>query len=121
MSDIIRLHTSKRASRVVIHNGTVHVAGMTATDRAQDVRGQTREVLDRIDALLAEAGTDKTRLLTAQIWLKDIASDFEGMNEVWNAWTAADAAPTRATCQCEMATPEILVEIIVTAATGRGA
>lgn len=116
MSDITRIQSSKRASRVVVYKGVVSVAGMTATDRTKDVRGQTQEVLGRIEALLAEAGTDKTRLLTAQIWLKDIKNDFAGMNEVWDAWTAPGAAPTRATAQCEMASPEILVEIIVTAA-----
>ena len=65
---------------------------------------------------LAEVGTDKSRLLTAQIWVKDIKSDFAGMNEVWDAWVTPSKAPTRATAQCELATPDILVEIIVTAA-----
>ena len=72
----------------------------------------------KIEKFLAETGTDKSRLLTAQIWLKDIKNDFAGMNEIWDAWTAPDAAPTRATAQCEMAAPDVLVEIIVTAATG---
>lgn len=121
MNDIVRIHTSKRASRIVIHNGTVSIAGQTAVDRTQDIRGQTQEVLRKIETLLKEAGTDKTRLLTAQIWLKDIKRDFSGMNEVWDAWTSPEAAPTRATAQCEMAAPEILVEVIVTAAVGKEA
>ncbi|UYQ72277.1 RidA family protein [Pelagibacterium flavum] len=89
---------------------------MTAGDRTQDISGQTAQVLAKIDHYLEQAGIDKTHLLTAQIWLKDIKRDFSGMNAVWNAWTAPGAAPTRATAQCEMAAPDILVEIIVTAA-----
>jgi enamine deaminase RidA (YjgF/YER057c/UK114 family) len=116
MTDIVRIETNQRSSRVVIYNGVVHVGGMTADDRDQDIRGQTEQVLAKIDRFLAEAGTDRSRLLTAQIWLKDIARDFAGMNEVWNAWTAPDAAPTRATAQYLMASPNILVEIIVSAA-----
>lgn len=121
MTEITRSMTSKRASFIVVHNGTVYLAGITPEDRSQDIRGQTQQVLAKIDRLLAEAGTDKSRLLTAQIWVKDIKKDFAGMNEVWDAWTAPGASPTRATAQCEMAAPEILVEIIVSAATGQGA
>ena len=93
MNDITRMTTSKRASFIVVHNGTVYVAGITPEDRSQDIRGQTRQVLAKIDRLLAEAGTDKSRLLTAQIWVKDIKNDFAGMNEIWDAWTAPGAAP----------------------------
>jgi len=116
MSDIVRIETNKRSSRAVIYNGMVFIGGQTAGDRTQDIQGQTQQVLAKIDKFLADAGTDKSRLLTAQIWVKDIVNDFQGMNEIWNDWTAPDAAPTRATAQCEMAAPEILVEIIVTAA-----
>src|SRR5262245_39559862 len=116
MGDISRIETTKRGSRAVIHNRTVYLSGMTALDRDQDIKGQTQQTLERIEKVLAEAGTDKSRLLTAQIWLKDIARDFDGMNEVWDAWTAPNAAPTRATAQCEMGAPEVLVEIIATAA-----
>jgi len=116
MQEITRIDTKPRASRVVVYNQMVFVAGTTADDRSQDVCGQTRQTLAKIEQYLAMAGTDKTRLLTAQIWLKDIARDFAGMNAVWDAWTAPDAAPTRATAQCEMAAPDVLVEIIVTAA-----
>jgi len=94
----------------------VFVAGVTADECDQDIKGQTKQVLKKIDQHLAKAGTDKSRLLTAQIWVKDIARDFEGMCEVWDAWTAPSATPTRATAQCYMAEPDILVEIIVTAA-----
>jgi enamine deaminase RidA (YjgF/YER057c/UK114 family) len=94
----------------------VFVGGQTADDRGQDIRGQTRQTLAKIEKFLGEAGTDKSRLLTAQIWIRDLERDFAGMNEVWDAWTAPSAAPTRATAQCEMGAPDILVEIIVTAA-----
>lgn len=116
MTDIVRIDTDKRRSRAVIYNGMVFIGGQTADDRSQDIRGQTQQTLAKIEAFLAQAGTEKSRLLTAQIWIKDIARDFEAMNEVWNAWTAPDAAPTRATAQCEMGAPDVLVEIIVTAA-----
>jgi len=118
MSDIVRIETTTRSSRVVIYNGVVYVGGMTPPDDSGDIKDQTRQTLERIDKYLALAGTDKSRLLTAQIWLKDIANDFQGMNEVWNAWTAEGASPTRATAQCELADPELRVEILVTAAVG---
>ena len=116
MSNIVRIETDKRRSRAVIYNGMAFIGGMTADDRSQDIKGQTKQALVKIEDFLAKAGTDKSRLLTAQIWIRDIAKDFEGMNEVWNAWTAPNSAPTRATAQCEMAAPDVLVEIIVTAA-----
>lgn len=116
MNGITRIDTTERLSRAVIHNRTVFLAGVTADDCAADIAGQTRQVLQKIEAQLARAGTDKSMLLTAQIWLKDIARDFDGMNTVWDAWTVPAAAPTRATAQCEMAEPDILVEIVVTAA-----
>jgi enamine deaminase RidA (YjgF/YER057c/UK114 family) len=117
MQPIKRIATDARRSRAVAYNGIVFVGGQTADDRSQDIRGQTQQALAKIEKFLAEAGSDKTRLLTAQIWVKDIKGDFAGMNEVWEAWTAPDSAPTRATAQCEMGSPDVLVEIIVTAAT----
>lgn len=80
------------------------------------VAGQTKETLSKIDSLLEQAGTDKSSLLTAQIWLKDIEKDFVGMNNVWNEWLDPDNKPVRATVQATMARPNILVEIQVTAA-----
>lgn len=115
MTDITRIEANERASRAVVHNGFVFLGGQVADDRSQGIREQTRDALAKVDKYLAAAGTDKSRLLSAQIWLKDIA-DWAVMNEVWDAWTAADAAPARATAQCEMAAPDVLVEIIVTAA-----
>lgn len=117
MADIQRIATDTRRSRAVVYNGMVFVGGQTADDRSQDIQGQTRQTLAKIEKFLAEAGTEKSRLLTAQIWLKNIERDFDGMNEIWDAWTAPNAASTRATAQCEMGDPNILVEIIVTAAT----
>ncbi|MCQ4271411.1 RidA family protein [Pseudomonas kuykendallii] len=113
---ITRHDSGARMSRAVVHNGTVYLAGVIATDRSGDIRAQTADVLARLDGFLTDAGTDKSRLLSAQIWLKDIDRDFSGMNEVWDAWVAADAAPARATCQARLASPDLLVEIIVTAA-----
>jgi enamine deaminase RidA (YjgF/YER057c/UK114 family) len=96
----------------------VFLGGQTADDCDQDIRGQSEQVLAKIDKTLADLGTHKGRLLTAQIWLKNIGRDFAGMNAVWDAWVLRDAWPARATAQCEMADPEILVEIVVTAAAG---
>jgi enamine deaminase RidA (YjgF/YER057c/UK114 family) len=118
MNDITRISTTKRRSSVVIYNGIVFVGGQAADDCSQDIRGQTRETLAAIDHFLKEAGTDKSRMLTAQIWLKNIKDDFAAMNEIWDAWTPPGATSTRATAQCEMARPDILIEIVVTAAVG---
>jgi enamine deaminase RidA (YjgF/YER057c/UK114 family) len=84
---------------------------------ASDIAGQTQNVLKKVDDLLKQAGTSKSNLLTANIWVKDIAKDFMGMNEVWNAWLDPENKPVRATVQASMASPDILVEIQVTAAT----
>ncbi|HEY0941924.1 MAG TPA: RidA family protein [Steroidobacter sp.] len=116
MSNIVRIETNARASRAVVHNGIVYLCGMTAEDRSQDIRGQTIQVLARIEKYLALAGTNKRHLLTAQIWIRDIVHDFALMNEIWDAWTESGAPPTRATAQCQMSSPDVLVEIIVTAA-----
>lgn len=118
MTDIRRLGTGARSSKIVIHNGVVYLSGQTPDDRTQDIRGQTEQVLAKIDQLLIDAGTDRSRLLTAQIWLKHVVRDFGDMNAVWEAWTAPDSAPTRATAQCELANPNILIEVVVSAAAG---
>lgn len=76
---------------------------------------QTAKVLEKIDGFLDKAGIDKTRLVSAQVWLADIASDFAGMNEVWDAWVPPGCAPARATVQASLASPELLVEIAVVA------
>ncbi|ARP80629.1 hypothetical protein CAL12_07120 [Bordetella genomosp. 8] len=115
MTDIVRKDSNQRLSRIVIHGDTVYLAGMTSSAQGGIV-AQTRDVLAKIDDCLAQAGTDKARLLSVQIWLKDIERDFAGMNQVWAEWAPADALPTRATCEAKLASPDLLVEIIVTAA-----
>jgi len=113
--DIERLHVGKTLSEAAVCNGTVYLAGQIAEGAARDIAGQTREVLGRVDRLLAEAGSDKSRILMCQIFLADI-KDFAGMNAVWNEWVAEGHAPPRATVQAALARPEWLVEMVVTAA-----
>lgn len=113
--DIARIDQNKRRSRAVIHNGTVYLAGQVADDRSSAVAEQTRQALAKIDDLLRQAGTDKSRLLTAQIWISSM-SDFRAMNEVWDAWVAPDHAPTRCCGEVKLADPALLVEIVVSAA-----
>jgi enamine deaminase RidA (YjgF/YER057c/UK114 family) len=103
-------------SKIVIHNGIVYLSGLTDTT-VSDITGQTTNVLQKVDDLLKEAGTSKSNLLTASIWVKDIEKDFQKMNEAWNSWVDPDNKPVRATVQSPMARPDILVEIQVTAAT----
>jgi enamine deaminase RidA (YjgF/YER057c/UK114 family) len=114
---IKRLHSGPRMSQAVVCNGMVFLAGQVADDARQDVSGQTAQVLAAIDRLLAEAGSDKSRLLTAQIFLADMA-DFAAMNKVWEAWVVPGQTPARATVEAAMAAPGYLVEIVVTAAVG---
>ena len=116
MATIQRLHPAARFSEAAIHAGTVYLAGQVADDATQDIVGQTRQVLAAIDRLLAEAGSDKTRILRAQVFLADIA-DYAGMNSAWDAWVPAGAAPARATVEARLARPEWRVEVVVTAAT----
>lgn len=116
MSDILRLTTNPRRGRCVIFNEMVFLGGQVADDRSQDIRGQTAQALAKVDRFLAEAGTDKSRILSAQIWLQDIARDFAGMNEVWDTWIDFNHAPARATAQCGLGAPGGLIEIIIVAA-----
>ena len=112
---VIRHHVGKRLSEIAIHNGTVYLAGQIAEDTNQDITGQTREVLGHIDRLLAEANSEKSHLLSVQIYLSDMTY-FGGMNAVWDDWVAPDAAPPRATVEAKLANPECLIEIVVVAA-----
>ena len=114
MSKIIRTEPNKILAKAVEYHGFVYLQGMTAKDPSKDITGQTREVLDQIDELLETHGTDKTRLLQAQIWVKDIR-DRDAMNAVWTAWLPTGGAPARACVEANMADPRILVEIMVTA------
>ncbi|OYO29699.1 RidA family protein [Janthinobacterium sp. PC23-8] len=113
--EITRLHVGKRLSEVAIHNGTIYLAGQIAEDTTQDINGQTREVLGHIDRLLAEAGSDKTCILSCQIYIADM-QHFAGMNEVWDDWVAAGHTPPRATVEAKLANPACLVEIVIIAA-----
>ena len=101
-------------SKAVEYHGFVYLQGVTAKDTSKDIKGQTADVLAQIDHLLEEHGTDKTRLLQALIWVKNIR-DRDGMNEVWTPWLPKNEAPARACVQAELANPSILVEIMVTA------
>jgi enamine deaminase RidA (YjgF/YER057c/UK114 family) len=110
-----RIKPGPRMSEAVVHGDTVYLQGVTADDHSLDVKGQTRQILAKIDALLAEAGTDKSKLLSANIWLTDIGT-WSQMNEVWDAWVAPGNAPARATVEAKLARPGLKVEIMVQAA-----
>lgn len=113
---IQRIAPNARMSGAVVSHGLVFLSGQVPDDCSLDCTGQTREVLRKIDDLLAQAGSDKSHLLSAQIWLKNIDKDFSAMNEVWSAWLPEGCAPARATVQAPMASPDVLVEIMITAA-----
>ena len=110
-----RIDVGARMSEAAVHSGTVYLAGQIAEDASQDIEGQTRQVLTAIEALLSKAGSDKSRILMAQIFLADLA-DFDGMNRVWDAWVVPGHTPCRATVQAALAKPDWKVEIVVTAA-----
>lgn len=110
-----RIEPGSRMSRIVKHNGVAYLAGMTAEDASLDFAGQMKQVLDRADASLALAGTDRSRLLAATIWLSDM-SYFAEMNAMWETWIDPQNPPARATAECKLARPTLLVEILFTAA-----
>lgn len=113
---IQRMHTTERSSQIVAHGGTVYLAGQVARDAPDaPIERQTETVLERIDTLLAEAGTNKSRLLNATIWLAD-PREFLRMNAIWSAWLPAGTAPARAVVEARLAYPEFRVEIAVIAA-----
>ena len=113
--DIQRMHVGARLSEGAIFNGVVYLAGMVPECEATDIRSQTADVLQQIELRLAKAGSDKTRILRTQIYLKDI-TDIAAMNEVWDAWVVTGSAPPRATVQAALANPVYLIEVVVTAA-----
>jgi enamine deaminase RidA (YjgF/YER057c/UK114 family) len=113
--EIKRLYVGKRLSEVAVHNETVYLAGQIAEDTTQDIEGQTREVLGHVDRLLNEVGSDKTCVLSCQIYISDMAN-FAGMNAVWDEWVAQGHTPPRATVEAKLANPACLVEIVITAA-----
>ena len=116
MTEIKRLQGGPRMSQAVIHGDTVYLAGQVASGApGGSVAEQTRDILARIDGLLAEAGSDKTKLLSATIWLADIGS-FAEMNGVWDKWVAPGATPARACVEAQLAAPQYTVEIGIVAA-----
>ena len=114
-TDLQRFPVGARLSEMAVFNGVVYLAGMVPEDGATDIRGQTADVLAQIDRLLAEAGSDKTRILRTQIYLADMA-DMADMNEVWDAWVAPGHTPPRATVQAALGQPGWKIEVVVTAA-----
>ena len=112
---IERFHVGPRLSDMAVHNGTIYLAGQVADDTSQDMEGQTRQILATIDKLLAEAGSDKTRILSTTIYVTDMA-DFPAMNAAWDAWVVPGATPPRATIEAQLAKPASKVEIQVIAA-----
>ncbi|MGB1252910.1 MAG: RidA family protein [Candidatus Promineifilaceae bacterium] len=117
--EITRQHTSARASGIVINNGVIYLSGQVAADPNEDVQGQTRSTLAKIEKLLADAGSNKEHLLSATIYLRDIANHFALMNEIWNAWVPEGHAPARACVQAHMARAALLVEISIVAAVAK--
>jgi enamine deaminase RidA (YjgF/YER057c/UK114 family) len=113
---IERIRPGARMSGAVVHGGTVYLAGQVANASAgKSVSEQTKEILSIVDDLLAQAGTDKSKLLMANIWLTDMAS-FQEMNAVWDAWVVQGSTPARATVEARLAAPQYKVEIAVVAA-----
>jgi len=112
---ITRHHTNQRMSQIVIHGDTIYLAGQVAADASADISVQTQQVLQKIDTLLAEAGSDKNKILSAQIWIASMGH-FALMNEVWDAWVADGHAPARACIEARLATPDLLVEVGIVAA-----
>lgn len=115
MTDIQKLEANEKLSRVVIHQGVAYLSGLTADDRSADTFGQTLQVLRKADALLAKAGTEKSKLLVAQIWMRDVDA-FDEMNRAWIEWLDGTVPPARATVGATFAVADILVEIQFTAA-----
>jgi enamine deaminase RidA (YjgF/YER057c/UK114 family) len=113
---ITRIGVGKRMSEAVIHGGKVYLSGFVADKTAgKSVKEQTADILSQIDATLAKAGTDKTKILKANIWITDMAT-FSQMNEAWDAWVPQGHTPTRATVEAKLAGPGLDVEIMVEAA-----
>ncbi|MBZ9996176.1 RidA family protein [Mesorhizobium sp. BH1-1-4] len=115
MTKIERFEKNERLSRIVVHNGTVYLSGLTADDKNTDTSDQTQQILEKADALLRSVGADRSKLLFAQIWLRDV-QDFDAMNKAWVKWLVGAEPPARATVGASFALPEIRVEIQFTAA-----
>ncbi len=107
---ITRHHTNQRMSQIVVHGDTVYLAGQVAADAGADITVQTQQVLEKIDTLLAEAGSDRSKILSAQIWIASMGH-FAQMNAVWDAWVPSGHAPARACIEARLASPDLLVEV----------
>ena len=112
---ITRHHGNQRMSQIVIHGDTIYLAGQVAADAAADITVQTQQVLQKVDNLLAEAGSDNSKILSAQIWIASMGH-FAAMNAVWDAWVPEGHAPARACTEARLASPEWLVEVGIIAA-----
>ncbi len=113
---IERQQTKQRMSRIVKHNGTIYLCGQVCADASKDITEQTQTMLDKVDELLIEAGSDRQHILSATIYVKDMAEHFAPMNAVWDAWVPEGFAPARACVEASMARDVLLVEISVVAA-----
>ena len=112
---IRRYESGRRMSQAVVHGGFVFLAGQVADDTSQDVKGQTAQILAKIERLLEKVGSDKTRILTASIWLASYTS-YNDVNEIWDAWVPEGQAPARACVESKLAFPQYMIEIGVIAA-----
>ena len=112
---ITRHHGNQRMSQIVIHGDTIYLAGQVAADSTADITVQTQQVLQKVDDLLAEAGSDNRKVLSAQIWIASMGH-FAAMNAVWDAWVPEGHAPARACIEARLARPELLVEVGIVAA-----
>ena len=110
-----RLHVEKRFSEIAVSGSLVHLAGQLASDTSLDIRGQTQQTLDIIDRFLAEAGTDKSCIMSVTIYLKDIEKHYSAFNEVWDAWVSDIQALPRTCVEAKLYAPEVLVEMTVVA------
>lgn len=112
---ITRIDQTPRMSRIVEHNGTIYLCGQTAKDASKDIKEQTVTTLEKVEALLQIAGSDKSHILSVTIYVRDM-KDFAAMNEIWDAWVETGHQPARACVEARMARPELLVEMSVIAA-----
>lgn len=110
-----RLHVEKRFSEIAISGNLVHLAGQLASDTSLDICGQTKQTLDIIDRFLADAGTDKSHIMSVTIYLKDIEKDYAAFNEIWDLWVSDIQALPRTCVEAKLYSPEVLVELTVVA------
>ncbi len=113
--DITRIDSTPRMSRIVEHNNTIYLCGQTAKDANTDIKEQTITTLEKVEAFLEKAGSDKKHILSVTIYVRDM-KDFAAMNEVWDAWVEDGHQPARACVEARIARPELLVEMSVIAA-----